>query len=36
MLQEFNLNHKPLNESVRKELAWWRTWSMTWWADVCL
>ncbi|WPC73059.1 Trp operon leader peptide [Vibrio porteresiae DSM 19223] len=27
MLQEFNLNHKPLIQSVRSELSWWRTWS---------
>ncbi|EQA4698642.1 Trp operon leader peptide [Vibrio cholerae] len=33
MLQEFNPNHKP-NFSPDAELAWWRTWTSSWWAHV--
>ncbi|ENO3962350.1 TPA: Trp operon leader peptide [Vibrio vulnificus] len=39
MLQEFNHNQKAKlarhNENVNAaELAWWRTWTSSWWANV--
>ncbi|MFH0235596.1 Trp operon leader peptide [Vibrio diabolicus] len=39
MLQEFNQNQKAkvavcLNKANSSDLAWWRTWASSWWANV--
>ncbi|EGQ7977154.1 Trp operon leader peptide [Vibrio cholerae] len=34
MLQEFNPNHKSNFSPADAELAWWRTWTSSWWAHV--
>ncbi|WP_098415955.1 Trp operon leader peptide [Vibrio sp. ES.051] len=39
MLQEFNQNQKAkvticLDKTSSSELAWWRIWTSSWWANV--
>ncbi|WP_390502436.1 Trp operon leader peptide [Vibrio harveyi] len=39
MLQEFNQNQEAkvaarLNKMNSVDLAWWRTWTSSWWANV--
>ncbi|EGQ8501650.1 Trp operon leader peptide [Vibrio parahaemolyticus] len=36
MLQEFNQNQKAkvANKTNSADLAWWRTWTSSWWANV--
>lgn len=39
MLQEFNQNQEAkvavrLNKMKSVDLAWWRTWTSSWWANV--
>ncbi|AXY01381.1 Trp operon leader peptide [Vibrio alfacsensis] len=39
MLQEFNQDQKAkvsvrLNKTSSADLAWWRTWTSSWWANV--